>query len=137
MKSVCRFCHMPIEMPLPADERMGKFLRVLATRACCNRCADYQRSQRDRGELLGHLGYQHACTFDESDRQPMERAARAIMLAAIRAAEEHHFLSGLEREVDEWMDNFRRDPRAARWQTQLFVKGVADIAKQTHQPVPA
>lgn len=135
MTTVCRFCQSPIEIPLPADERMEKMMRVVSTRACCNRCADYQRGQRDRAEDIGKLGlaYQYADGNDEK-RSALLKAARIVMQRVIQAAEDHHLISGLSSRLDEWVGTFVQTPNAGEWQAKTFVKGAADIAKQTHAP---
>lgn len=132
MTTTCRFCGCPVEIPLPEDERMQRFIRTLATRACCNRCADYQREQRDLGERLGKVGLGYKHTEDKDTRETLSRAAKAIMVRMVQAAEEHHMIQGLSKDIPEWEDTFRQTPEAACWQARLFVRGAADLAKQTH-----
>lgn len=117
---------------MPEDERMQQFIRTMATRACCNRCADYQREQRDLGERLGKVGLAYKATEDGDTRSVLGRAANAIIVRMVQAAEEHHLMSGLSKDIPEWEDTFRQTPEAACWQARLFVKGAADLAKQTH-----
>lgn len=135
MTTVCRFCQVPIEIPLPDDDRMQRLMRVLSTRACCNRCAGYQRSQRDRAESLGKLGlvYKYA-EGDNDKRAALLKASKVVMQTMIQAAEEHHFVSGLSAGLEDWVGTFCQTPNAGEWQAKLFVKGAADIAKRTHKP---
>lgn len=132
MTTPCRFCLHPVEIPLPEDERMQRFIRTLATRACCNRCADYQREQRDLGERLGKIGLAYKATEDSETRENLGRAAKTLMARMIQLAEEHHFLSGLSKDIPEWEATFRETPQAACWQARLFLNGAVDLAKQTH-----
>lgn len=131
--TICRFCHKPIVIPLPDDKRMERLVRVLMTRACCNRCADYQRRQRDLGELLQHIVLPLCNGASQDERSRIQQQAQRICTAVVGAAEEHHLISGIQRDTPDFVANVLSQPRTALWQTREFVKSVVHTARAIHQ----
>lgn len=127
---ICRFCKSTLSIPVPTDERLGQMVRTLATKACCNRCADYKRDLRDLSDML------QATAFLLMREGEDHSAARAnigrICKRVVALGEDHYLLSGLMPEVEDFVTNVCNDPRGARAQVEVFDRMMVKLYIQTH-----
>jgi hypothetical protein len=130
MNSVCRFCRRPIEIPMPEDQHMRRLLMQLMTKACCNRCADYQRGQRDRAELLGRLGLM--IRQDPKPDHPAREMIRRTCLKMVTDAESHYLVSGWKDDADMMVQQVFESPDRGEWIGREFVRLAAQGAREAY-----
>ena len=99
-------------------------IKSLIGRACCNRCADHHRGQRDLGDYAQHV----ALLWSRGTSEERGRAGELIGEIAKRCiarAEKHYLLSGFQQHATELADTIRERPDYARYLMQETERGIA------------
>lgn len=131
MSHKCRFCGKFLSIALPSDARMRSFIENLAKRACCNRCADYHRRRRDLVETLQKVALSWSLEKDADGRNDKAEFLRALCIKLVDHAEVHHLLSGLQKDVNDFVENILARPDTASFQAEMMEKNIQQLKGTT------
>lgn len=120
----CRFCRKPLAIPFPEDIKLRSMVSILAKRACCNRCADYQRRRRDLVETLQSVALQLTIERDNEKRSAVKQTIKTLCTKIVEHGENHYLISGLAQHVGEFAESVYDHPDKAAFQAEVFERGL-------------
>lgn len=126
----CRLCGAALSIPLPSEPAFERTTRMLATKACCDRCADFRRWYDDACTTLQRVTMPmvHA-TSDSGEATEIRGIVRKIAAKMVEKTQAHYRITGLSAHLDEFVSGIMDRPDTAEWQGRMFLRGAEKITQ--------
>lgn len=134
-KMKCRWCGCDITLHIPEDpdnDLLRRFMLDPHLRCGCDRCTDYHRARINARDLLQSQALFLNRRVSDTKIADARNAIRNTVAKLVQLAEDHYMLSGLQKDVDEFVSGVCDNPDSATIMANMFEQGVRQLAQETH-----